>query len=126
VFGRTATAPFVPSTVCRAALAAWGWKDTPNPKPDGPPTVWARSATTLKPITPHECRPTVASLAIAASVDAKAISTCCGHSPFDVTYRALLDDAANPGREARGGVPGRPAGSAGHAEGGRVAVGGVG
>jgi integrase len=78
VFGRTADEPFVPSTVRRDALAAWGKAG-------------------LAPITLHEGRHTLASLLIAAGVDAGAISDWMGHSNPTFTYkryRHLFDDAA--------------------------------
>jgi integrase len=71
VFGRTATDPFIPSTVRRHARETW-------------------AAAELTPITLHECRHTFASLMIAAglsagSVNMKALSTYMGHSSVTVT-----------------------------------------
>jgi integrase len=52
----------------------------------------------IAPITLHECRHTFASLMIAARVNAKALSTCMGHSGISIT----LDRYAHlmPGNEA--------------------------
>jgi integrase len=42
VFGRTAAAAFVRSTVRTHTLLAWGWEQVPNPRPNGRPEhVWA-------------------------------------------------------------------------------------
>jgi integrase len=79
VFGSTATAPFVPSTVRRRARAAW-------------------KAAKLEPIGLHECRHTFASLMIAAGVNVKALSTYMGHASVTITldrYGHLF-----PGHEA--------------------------
>jgi integrase len=79
VFGSTATAPFVPSTVRRRARAAW-------------------KAANLEPIGLHECRHTFASLMIAAGVNVKALSTYMGHASVTITldrYGHLF-----PGHEA--------------------------
>jgi integrase len=61
VFGRTPASPFDPSTVQSRADKGW-------------------SAAGLERVTPHECRHAFASLMIAASVNAKALSTFMGHS----------------------------------------------
>jgi integrase len=87
LFGETATEPFEPSTVRRRALEAWGWKEVPNPKPDGPARVWVKARPdALRPIAPHECRHTYASLLIAAGGHALQIKTFLGHSSIKVTY----------------------------------------
>jgi len=67
VFGRTATAPFVPSTVRRRAIAAW-------------------ERAKLPPIALHECRHSTASLLRAAGLDFKVISTLIGHSSVTITF----------------------------------------
>lgn len=67
VFGRTATAPFVPSTVRAKALKAW--KDLP-----------------LEPIGLHQARHTAASLMIAAGANAKALSVVMGHASIEITF----------------------------------------
>jgi integrase len=40
----------------------------------------------MEPITTHEARHTFASMAIAAGVNAKQLSTCMGHAPIAITY----------------------------------------
>src|ERR1019366_680788 len=67
VFGRTASDPFVPSTVRSRALSAW--KDAE-----------------LDPITLHQCRHTAASFMIAAGADAKALSVVMGHASIEITF----------------------------------------
>ena len=66
VFGRSADAPFDPSTVVDRARKAW-----------------AQAGVTS--IGLHECRHTFASLMIAAGVNAKALSTYMGHSSITIT-----------------------------------------
>jgi integrase len=66
VFGKTETAPFLASELQRRADTAW------------------RKAKVAR-ITPHECRHTFASLMIAAGVNAKALSTYCGHASIQIT-----------------------------------------
>lgn len=99
VFGRTATDPFNPETVRRNALAAWGWREVPNPDPDADKkTIHAKARKdALKPITLHTC----ASLLIAAGVNAKALSVIMGHSTIAMTFDTYghlmpggLDEAA--------------------------------
>jgi integrase len=82
VFGRTASDPFVPSTVRHRAVKAW-------------------AAAGLEPITPHECRHTAATEMRAAGLDFKMIQTIIGHSSVTTTFdrythvsRAHLRDAA--------------------------------
>ena len=82
VFGRTATLPFIPSTVRRRALAAW-------------------EAADLEPIALHECRHTAATVMRAAGLDSKIISAIIGHSSVVITQdrythvdRSHLADAA--------------------------------
>jgi integrase len=67
VFGRTATLPFVPSTVRRRAIDAW-------------------AAAKLQPIALHECRHTAASEMRAAGLDFKLIQTIIGHSSVTTTF----------------------------------------
>jgi integrase len=87
VFGADANRPFEPSTVRRRALAAWGWKDAPNPRADGPRTVLAKAHDdALDPLGLHEARHTFASLMIAAGVNAKALSTIMGHATIAITF----------------------------------------
>ena len=66
-FGRTATEPFVASTVRNRARSAW-------------------KAAGLQPITLHECRHTFASLLIAAGENPKAIQEFMGHSTIQMTF----------------------------------------
>ncbi len=69
VFGRTASDPFVPSTVRDRALRAWAAQDPP-----------------LEPITLHQCRHTAASLMIAAGANPKALSAVMGHASIEITF----------------------------------------
>jgi len=66
VFGRSATAPFIPSTVRRRARAAW-------------------QDAGLEPIALHECRHTAATVMRAAGLDSKIISAMIGHSSVVIT-----------------------------------------
>ncbi len=66
-FGSSAERPFVPSNLWRRAQRAW-----------------KRAA--LQPIGLHEARHTFASVLIAASVNAKAITTYMGHASIQTTY----------------------------------------
>jgi integrase len=67
VFGRTATLPFIRSTVRSRANAAW-------------------KAAGLDPIRPHEARHCAASYLIAAGLNAKELSVYIGHSDIRTTY----------------------------------------
>lgn len=67
VFGRTASDPFVPSSVRQRALDAW-------------------EAAGLEPITLHQCRHTCASFMIAAGANAKALSVVLGHASISITF----------------------------------------
>jgi integrase len=67
VFGSTASRPFTPTAVRRRAL-----------------TAWQRAG--LDPIGLHEARHTYASMAIAAGVNAKALSAHMGHSSITLTF----------------------------------------
>ncbi len=67
VLGRTAEAPFDPSTVVDRARKAW-----------------AKAGLTT--IGLHECRHTFASLMIAAGVNAKALATYMGHASVTITF----------------------------------------
>jgi integrase len=55
-------------------------------------------AAELEPITLHECRHTYAWIAIAAGVNAKALSTYMGHSNISITYDRY--GHLTPGNEA--------------------------
>lgn len=88
-FGRTATAPFIPSTTRRRARTAWGWKQVSikDPEPGGARTVWVKSREdALEPLTPHEARHCCASYLIAAGVNAKELSEYIGHSDIRTTF----------------------------------------
>lgn len=91
--------PFAPRTIDERAFTAWGWRGVRNPKADGPRRVWVKAGEdTLDRITLHECRHTYASFAIAAGVNAKALSTYMGHASIGITldrYGHLM-----PGSEA--------------------------
>ena len=94
-FGRTADAPFTPSTIRRRAREAWGWKQVPNPiKVAVPKQVWVKARDdALEPIGLHECRHTFASLMIAAGIRAernpvaiaKQLCTLMGHASITQT-----------------------------------------
>jgi integrase len=87
VFGATAECPFDPSGVRRRALAAWGWRQGPNPKRGGPRTVLLPTRDdALAPISLHESRHTFASLMIAAGCNAKALSKIMGHSSISISF----------------------------------------
>lgn len=82
VFGRTASGPFIPSTVRRRALLAW-------------------EAAELRPIGLHECRHTAASLLIDAGVNDKALCSIMGHASVTITkdrYGHLMPDGVAEAR----------------------------
>jgi integrase len=79
VFGSSEETPFQPSSVWRRARGAW--------KEVG-----------LKPIGLHEARHTFASVLIAASVNAKAITAYMGHASIETTFD--LYGKLMPGSEA--------------------------
>lgn len=86
--------PFAPKTIDQRARTAWGW--TRGRK--GGRRPWVRGTDALDAITLHECRHTYASFAIAAGVNAKALSTYMGHANISITldrYGHLM-----PGNEA--------------------------
>ena len=80
VFGSSTTSPFTPTAVRKRALTAW--------RREG-----------LEPIGLHECRHTFASLLIAASVNAKAITAYLGHASIQTTFD--LYGHLMPGNEAQ-------------------------
>jgi integrase len=89
VFGRTATAPFTDSWALARAEGCWA-ATVVGAFLGGEPIE-------LVPLSLHECRHTFASLMIDAGVNAKALSTCMGHSSIQITldrYRHLM-----PGNE---------------------------
>lgn len=67
VFGRTASGPFIPSTVRRRAIAAWEKAE-------------------LEPIALHECRHTATTEMRAAGLDFKMIQVIIGHSSVTTTF----------------------------------------
>jgi integrase len=88
VFGRTAVDPFIPSTVRSRALRAWGWKEIPNPEPDGPKTIWVKARPdALEPIAPHEGRHSAASYLIEAGLNDLELTATIGHSDSRTTKR---------------------------------------
>jgi integrase len=86
VFGRTATLPFVASTVRARALKAWGWKQVKNPAlkdepATKPATVWIKSrADAMQPLTLHEGRHSTASYLVDAGVNDLELAAVIGHS----------------------------------------------
>ena len=78
VFGRSATEPFIPSTVRNRALAAW--------KAENKRRAAAKGGDPLEPIGLHEARHTFASLMIAAGAHAKALSVVMGHTSISTTF----------------------------------------
>ncbi len=102
VFGPSGARPFSPETVRRHSLTAWGWKEVPNPEPDGAKMVWIKAReSAAESITLHEARHTCASILIAAGVNAKALSVIMGHSTIAMTFDTYghlmpggLDEAA--------------------------------
>jgi integrase len=87
-FGRTAADPFIPSTMRSRALRAWGWKETPNPEPQGPKTIWVKArADALEPIAPHEGRHSAASYLIEAGLNDLELTATIGHSDSRSTKR---------------------------------------
>lgn len=80
VFGRTATAAFVRSTLRARALRAWGWKQERNPKATGP-RMWVKARPdALEPLTPHEGRHCCASYLAKAGLTIKEAQEALGHA----------------------------------------------
>jgi integrase len=95
VFGRTATDPFIPSTVRARALAAWKAENERRVKQaDDPGQV-----TLLKPITLHNGRHSAASYLIKAGLDLKQLTVYMGHSDVRTTINRYVK--LMPGDEAR-------------------------
>jgi integrase len=87
VFGRTATEPFVRTTVRSRALRAWGWRQVRNPQSGGKKTTWTKSRDdALDPLTPHEARHCAVSYMIAAGMNPKQISVYIGHGDVRQTW----------------------------------------
>lgn len=86
VFGRTATLPFVASTVRNRALKAWGWKQVANPALKDDPTatpkvVWIEARQdAMTPLTLHEGRHSTASYLVEAGVNDLELAAVIGHS----------------------------------------------
>ena len=88
VFGRTATDPFIPSTLRSRALRAWGWKEIPNPESDKPKMIWVKARPgALEPIAPHEGRHSAASYLIEAGLNDLELTATIGHSDSRTTKR---------------------------------------
>ena len=102
-FGRTASEPFVRSTVRSHALAAWGWRVIETRK-NGKrtKTVVKGRPDALAPVTPHGARHTCASYLIAAGVDDMTLQSVVGHSDVRTTknvYGHLLPNALDDVRK---------------------------
>jgi len=99
VFGRTATDPFVPSTVRSRAHRAWKAGELAE--------VWKQA----DPIGLHEARHMFASLMIAAGVNVKALSEFMGHASISITfdiYGHLMPGGVAEARERIDAYLGRP------------------
>lgn len=95
VFGRTATLPFIPTTVRARALRAWGWKHQRNPNTGSMEWV-AGSDAALTPLTPHEARHCCASYLIEAGLNDLELTATIGHSDPRTTktiYGHLFPDS---------------------------------
>ena len=86
VFGETSEAPFQPKALTERADEAW-------------------EAAKLERVTLHDCRHTYASFAIAAGVNAKALSEYMGHASISITMDRY--GAPHAGQRERGGWPSR-------------------
>jgi hypothetical protein len=103
VFGRTGADPFIRSTLRSRALRAWGWKEVPNPQPEGAKTVWVKARPdALDPIAPHEgrhsaassCSPTAAQRSRPSSTPTTPLATRT--SVYRFHYRNALQRSENP------------------------------
>lgn len=83
VFGRSATDPFIPTTVRNRALRAREGANKARSKELGRAL---REDEALTPIGLHEARHTFASLMIAAGCNAKAMSVVMGHESITITF----------------------------------------
>jgi integrase len=89
VFGLDAEMSFYPSTIRNRALAAWGWKEAPNPSsgPGKTKTVLVKAREDgLDPIGLHEARHTCASVLIASGANPKVIQKIMGHATIQMTF----------------------------------------
>lgn len=83
VFGRTATEPFVPTTVRARALRAW---DAENARRQAEALSTGTDVVVLAPISLHEGRHTCASTFIAAGASPKAVQSLMGHATIQMTF----------------------------------------
>jgi integrase len=86
VFGRTATEPFIPSTVRSRALRAWQAENERRVKAGEDAGEDAGSVELLVPLKLHEGRHGAASYLIAAGLNPKQLSIYIGHSDIRTTY----------------------------------------
>jgi integrase len=86
VFGRTATEPFIPSTVRNRALAAWKVENARRVKRAEEAGEDPESVELLVPLKLHEGRHCAASYLIAAGLNPKQLSIYIGHSNIRTTY----------------------------------------
>lgn len=111
VFGRTASAAFVPSTVRLRALGAWDRENARRLREAADP----ESVQLLAPLGLHEARHTYASLMIAAGANLKIVQSVMGHAAIAMTldtYGHLmpgsLDAAAAAANAYLARLDGRP------------------
>lgn len=93
LFGRTAESPFNPKKLQARADTAWEGAE-------------------LKRVTPHECRHTFASIAIAANVNIGTVSAAMGHASVTITwdrYHHLMPGTMDDAAELIQGYIDRPA-----------------
>jgi len=97
VLGRTATAPFVPSTMRSRAYRAWGWKQVRITEGGRTRTTWVPAHDgALQPIAPHEARHTAASHFVEGGLNDVELTTIIGHSSPTTTktiYAHLFSDS---------------------------------
>ncbi len=86
VFGRTATEPFIPSTVRNRALKAWKAENDRRVKQAEDAGEDPGSVELLVPLKLHEGRHCAASYLIAAGLNPKQLSIYIGHSDIRTTY----------------------------------------
>jgi integrase len=86
VFGRTASEPFIPSTVRNRALAAWKAENQRRVKAANDAGQDPEGVELLQPIKLHEGRHCAASYLIAAGLNPKQLSIYIGHSDIRTTY----------------------------------------
>ena len=101
VFGRTATAPFIPSTVRSRALKAWKAANDRLRAEAQQRGEEVDAALLLAPIALHEARHSAASLLRAAGVDFKMISAIIGHSSVVITFDRYTHVSAEDLRSTR-------------------------